>query len=125
MAAARGAGDEGRGSPPRLSGTPPRVRGTRLHGVGESPAAPDAGQASEPGAGVPHARRGSGRLPEGADGGSTAAAPAVLMDAPGNPAARPRDRIPPRLTPVLYFLLAHAALVIAFALLVSRPGEAS
>lgn len=40
-------------------------------------------------------------------------------------ASRPCDRIPPRLIPVLYFLLAHAALVIAFSLLVSRPGEAS
>ena len=40
-------------------------------------------------------------------------------------ASRPRDRIPPRLTPILYFLLAHAALIAAFALVVLHSQEAS
>ena len=39
--------------------------------------------------------------------------------------ARPRDRIPPRLTPVLYFLMAHAALLAALGIAVVRPAEAS
>ncbi len=38
---------------------------------------------------------------------------------------RPRERIPPRLTPVIYFFMAHAALLAAFATAVARPAEAS
>ncbi|HEU5181116.1 MAG TPA: hypothetical protein VFW45_10000 [Candidatus Polarisedimenticolia bacterium] len=44
-----------------------------------------------------------------------------------SPAETPpaRDRIPPRLTPVIYFLMAHAALLAAFALAVAHPAEVS
>ena len=47
--------------------------------------------------------------------------------APDPPAAAParRSGIPPRLTPILYFATAHAALLLCLALIALRPGEAS
>src|SRR5262245_55948342 len=118
--------DEGRRSPRRVPESAPGVRRTRVHRPVQSAAASHGGEAGEPRAGVQDARHRAGRLPEGAHRGDAGNPARTLMprEETSGSAAR-RDGTPPRIVPILYFAIAHAALLTALAVVAFRPDEAS